>query len=142
MSFDLEIINGDLQIKSDGTVRVVSDTLKLRQDILKIITTALGSNKFHSWYGCAISDSLIGRNYPDNLLFSEIQTSILQSLQRLKELQISQSSAQNVSLAEMIAEIERVEIQRNPIDLRQVNIVVVVWTKRLTKIEEVFTVMS
>lgn len=142
MSFDLEITNGDLSIKADGTMRTVTDTPKLRQDILKIILTTLGSNKFHPWYGCSVSNSAIGRNYPDNLLFSEIQTSIKQSLDRLKTLQMAQASGQTVSLAEMIAEVESVEVERNLADPRQLNIRVNVWTKRLTKVEELFTIIS
>lgn len=142
MSFDLEILNSDLNIKSDGTVRIVSDTPKLRQDILKIIVTSLGSNKFHPWYGCAISDSLIGSAYPDNLIFSEIRTSIYQSLDRLKTLQSAQASGQVVSLAEMIAEIDTIEVERNLSDPRQINVRVVVWSKRLTKVEELFTLIS
>lgn len=142
MSFDLELINGDLQIKADGSLRTITDTPKLRQDILKIILTTLGSNQFHPWYGCSISNSSIGRNYPDGLLFSDIQTSIKQSLDRLKTLQMSQASGQSVSLAEMISEVESVEVERNPADPRQINIRVNVWTKRLTKIEELFTIIS
>jgi phage baseplate assembly protein W len=142
MSFDLEIIDGDLQIKADGSMRIVTDTPKLRQDLLKIVLTGLGSNKFHPWYGCSVTDSSIGSSYPDNLLFSDIQTSIMQSLDRLKTLQMSQASAQSVSLAEMIAQVEGVEVERNPADPRQINIRISIWTKRLTKIEEVFTIIS
>lgn len=142
MSFDLEIINGDLKIKVDGTVKTITDTTKLRQDILKIIMTALGSNKFHTWYGCSISASSIGSAYPDNLLFSDIQTSIVQSLERLKTLQLSQASGQQVSLAEIISNVESVQVERNPIDLRQVNVRVVVLSKRLGRVEEIFTIVS
>jgi phage baseplate assembly protein W len=143
MSFDIQITDsGDLQVKADGTMRTVTDTPKLRQDILKIILTSLGSNKFHPWYGCAVSNSSIGQSYPDNLRFSDMQTSIKQSLDRLKTLQMSQATGQSVSLAELIAEVESVEVERNPVDPRQINVRVNVWTKRLTKVEEVFTIIS
>ncbi len=142
MSFDLELIDSDLKIKADGTVRTVTDTPKLRQDVLKIILTSLGSNKFHPWYGCSISENTIGKNLPQNLLEAEITSSIEQSLRNLKTLQQAQISSQQVSLAEQIAEIGRVDVGRNPIDPRQINIIISILTKRLTKIEEVFTVIA
>lgn len=142
MSFDIEIVNSDIKIKADGTVSTVSDTPKLRQDVLKIILTPLGSNKFHPWYGCAVVESIAGRNMPENMVVEEIRTTIGQSLERLKTLQIAQSSGQNVSLAEMISIIGNIESGRNPIDPRQINVLISILTKRLTKIEEIFTVIS
>jgi phage baseplate assembly protein W len=142
MSFDLELLNGDITIKGDGTVRTVSETPKLRQDILKILLTSIGSNQFHPWYGCAITDSVMGRNYAENLMVSAIKTSISQSLDRLKTLQMSQASSQKVSLAEMIAEVVSVDVGRDLQDPRQLNIRVVVLTRRLTQVEEVFTLVS
>jgi len=142
MSFDLEIINNDLKIMSDGSIKTISDTPKLRQDVLKIILTSLGSNKFHPWYGCAVGESSIGKQLPENILEMEIKTSIEQSLEKLKALQSAQASSQRVSLAEMIAEIGEVQVGRNPIDPRQINIIVSILTKRLTKFEEIFTVIT
>jgi phage baseplate assembly protein W len=142
MSFDLELIDGDLKIKADGSLRTVSDTPKLRQDILKIILTSLGSNKFHPWYGCSITDSSIGSAYPDNLLFADVESAIKQSLDRLKTLQKAQSSIQRVTLAEMISSVELVEAERDIVDPRQINIRVVVITKNLSRVEEVFTIVS
>jgi len=142
MSFDLEIVNSDLKIKSDGSIKTITDTAKLRQDILKIILTSLGSNKFHPWYGCAIGESTIGKNLPEDILDMEIKTSIEQSLEKLKTLQSAQASSQRVTLAELIAEIGNIEAGRNPIDPRQVNITVAVLTKRLSNVEEIFTLIS
>jgi phage baseplate assembly protein W len=142
MSFDLELIDGDLSIKADGAARTISETPKLRQDILKVLLTAIGSNKFHPWYGCAVTDSVIGKGYANNLMISAITTSISQSLDRLKTLQMAQASAQKVSLAEMITEVLNVEVGRNPEDPRQLNIRVTVLTRRLTQVEEIFTLIS
>jgi hypothetical protein len=142
MSFDLQIIDDDLSVKPDGNIRTVSDTPKLRQDILKAIVTELGSNKFHPWYGCNINESVIGHNLPMGQLEAEIVSSITETLNRLKTLQQSQAISQRVSLAEMISEIGPIFASRNPIDIRQVNIIVTVYTRQLTKIEEVFTIIS
>jgi len=141
MSFDLALINGDLKIQPDGSIKTVTDTPKLRQDIIKIILTPLGSNKNHLWYGCSISED-IGRNFPDNLQLARIQNYISQSLDRLKALQKSQSTNQRVTLAELINSVGEIHTERDETDPRQMNVVVTVFSKRLAKIEELFTIIS
>lgn len=142
MSFDLALINNDLNLLPDGKVRLVTDTPKLRQDIIKIVLTPLGSVKNHLWYGCSINEDVIGQNLPPMFEESKIQASILQSLERLKALQISQSAMQKVTLAELIDVIGDVHSERDDSDPRNINIVIVVFSKRLAKIEEVFTLTS
>ena len=142
MSFDIEIVDNDIKIKADGTISTLSDTPKLRQDVIKIILTPLSSNKFHPWYGCSVTESIAGRNMPANMVTEEIKTTISQSLDRLKTLQIAQAAGQSVSLAEMISAIGDIQSGRNPIDPRQINVIISVLTKRLTKIEEIFTLIS
>jgi len=142
MSFDLEIVNGDLKIKADRTISTVNDTPKLRQDILKIILIPLGSNKFHPWYGCSINNSISGKVLPDNIISQDIGSSVSQSLERLRALQIAQAADQRVSLAEIISVIENVQSGRNPSDPRQINVFVSVLSKRLSRVEEVFTIIS
>lgn len=142
MSFDLQIINDDLSILPDGKIRTVTDTPKLRQDVLKIIVTALGSNRFHPWYGSSVGSDTIGQNLPPSVVETEIVAAITQSISRLKALQASQVSSQSTSLSELIAELGPVRAERNPIDPRQVNVIVTVLTKQLTKIEEIFTIIA
>ena len=142
MSFDLALINNDLVLQVNGDVRTVTDTPKLRQDILKIILTPLGSIKSHMWYGCSIGEDVIGLGTSDLMYISRIQISISKGLDRLKALQQSQSVNQNVSLAELIDIVAAVDVQRDVSDPRQINVVVTVLSKRLTKIEEIFTIMS
>lgn len=142
MSFDFELVGGDLVINPDGTVKTATDTPKLRQDVLKIILTPLGSNKFHPWYGCSVVSAIVGKQLPDNLMTNEVRTTIAQSLDRLKKLQRSQSTTQKVSLAELINTVGTIRVNRNLADLRQLNVVVTVLTKRLTKVEEIFTIIS
>jgi phage baseplate assembly protein W len=142
MSFDLTLTNNDLSVNADGKIATVTDTPKLRQDILKIILTPLGSMKRHLWYGCAINDSIIGQKLPDSIILSKISSSISQSISRLKTLQISQSSQQKVSLAELIDIFGGVTAERDVSDRRLIKIVVAIVSKRLTKIEEFFTIIS
>jgi phage baseplate assembly protein W len=142
MSFDLQLIDDDLSIKPDGKIRTVTDTPKLRQDILKAIVTELGSNRFHQWYGCNVNEGIIGQNLPMGILEAEIVSSITETLNRIKALQKTQAVSQYVTLSEMISEVGPIFVSRNPADTRQLNIVVTVYTRQLTKIEEVFTIIS
>lgn len=142
MSFDFALIDNDLSIMNNGLVRTVTDTPKLKQDVLKIILTPLGSNRFHRWYGCTVSEDIIGKDIPDNMMRVDIQTSIAQSLDRLKKLQLAQLTTQKVTLAELINVIGEVIAYRAPEDRRQIKIEVTVYTRRMTKIEEVFTLSA
>lgn len=142
MSFDLELINNDLSIKTNGEIRTITDTPKLRQDIIKIILTPLGSVINHPWYGCVVSEDIIGKNLPDHITNSQISAAISQSLDRLKTLQKSQSATQKMSLAEIIDAVGEVFVERDSTDPRKLNIIITVLTKRLTKIEELFTIIS
>jgi len=142
MSFDLELINNDIKISTNGDVRVVTDTPKLRQDVLKIIITPLGSSTINPWYGCSVNDDIIGKNLPELLNDSMIRDSIFQSLENLRTLQKSQMSDQNVSLAEVIKSIIDIHAERDSDDPRKINIVVSILTARLSKIDEVFTLTA
>lgn len=142
MSFDLEIVNSDLKIKSNGTLSTVTDTPKLRQDVIKALTTTLGSNQFHPWYGCSIGSSMIGQNMPDNMIQADLESSVQQTLDKLKSLQQAQQGSQRVTLAEMIASIGDIQAGKNPLDPREILIQVTILSKRLSKIEETFTLTS
>jgi len=141
MSFDLALVEGDLKIQSGGTIKTVTHTSKIKQDVIKIILTALGSNKYHPWYGCAVSDDIVGQNISDDIVFSDIQSSIIQGLERLRTLQISQMTSQSISLAETIGSIGEVNVYRAIEDPRMLIIDVTVYSRRLDKIEETFTVV-
>ena len=140
MSFDLALINSDLSMKPDGTIRTVSRSDKLKQDIVKIILTPVGSIKFHPWYGSAINEGTIGEVLPDSALFQDITSAIQQSLSKLQTLQKSQATGQRVDLSEMLASINDIQIQRKYNDPRQVNVIVVAMSKDFTAVEEIFTI--
>lgn len=141
MSFDLTIINGDLDLLQNGELRTVSNSEKLRQDILKMILTPVGSNKFHPWYGCTVTDDIIGKNLPENIMALDIQTSISDSLERLRVLQTQQISTQSVTLAELINVIGSVNAYRAAEDYRQLKVDVTVFARDLTEINEVFSIV-
>jgi phage baseplate assembly protein W len=139
MSFDFALVNNDLKIQADGSVAVVKDSSKLRQDVVKIILTQLGSNRFHPWYGCSVSDDVIGSELPANMMNVDIRSSVTQSLDRLKTLQLQQLTSQKVSLAELIHIIGDVVAYRSLEDPRHMKLQATVYSKRLTEISEEFT---
>jgi len=142
MSFDLALIESDLKIKADGSIRTFKDTNKLRQDIIKMILTPLGSVKFHQWYGSNINEGTIGNVPADNMLFENINSSISESLGRLQTLQRAQATGQRVTLSELLSVIQSINVQRSINDLRQVQVIVSVLTRGLTKIDEVFAIRA
>lgn len=138
MSFDLALIDGDIKLNSDGTLKTVTDTNKLRQDILKIIVTPIGSNKYHLWYGTNIGPHIIGSAPSDSFMENEISFAIQDSLNRLQKLQRAQASEQDVTLAEMIANINDILSQRSVTDPRLITVYVSVMSKALTRLDEAF----
>jgi phage baseplate assembly protein W len=142
MSFDLALIDSDLSRTPDGTIRTVTRADKLKQDIVKIILTPVGSVKYHPWYGSAIDEGTIGQVLPDSMLFQDITTAIQQSLSRLQTLQRAQASGQKVELSEILASVNDIQIQRKYNDPRQVNVIVVAMAKDFNAVEEIFMISS
>ena len=136
MSFDLKIQDGDLKIGSNGDLQQVRDTNKLVQDILKIISTQIGSNPFFPWYGSPITKSLLGRSF-DYKFVSSIATqqlrSTLETLQKLQKDQIRRN--QIVTPQEQLAAIQKVLVERNIVDPRFYTIVLTVLSKAFSRVE-------
>ena len=139
MSFDLKIENSNLNLNPDGTLQTVYDNSKLGQEIIKGILTPLGSNKFFKWYGSLISARVIGNVLSSSQTQAEIERAVQNTLSNLISLQHAQSRIQYVSAGETIASIQNIFMSRNPEDPRQWEITVAVLTRKLTLVEESFT---
>ena len=139
MSFDLKIENNNLTLNPDGTLQTVRDNAKLAQDIVKGILTPLGSNKFFRWYGSTVSVRTIGQVLDATVTQTEIERSIQDFLSNLISLQKAQTRVQYVSAGEQIAAIRSIAALRDPNDPRQWQILVSVLTRKLTVVEETFT---
>jgi hypothetical protein len=139
MSFDLKVENNDLITNPDGTLQTVRDNAKLAQDIVKGVLTPLGSNKFFRWYGSTVSIRTIGQVLDATITQTEIERSIQDFLSNLISLQKAQARVQYVSAGEQIASIQGVAALRDPNDPRQWQIQVSVLTRKLTVVEETFT---
>lgn len=117
MSFDLRISDGDLVISSSGDLDKVEDTDKLAQDVLKILITPIGGNRFFTWYGSLLASATIGSAMDSMFVRSVVENQIDNSLQVLQRLQRDQqSSDQPVSASELLAAIKQISVERNAID--------------------------
>lgn len=130
MSFDFKIKNGDFSIASNGDVSTVSDVDKLIQDILKILMTEYGTNKFHLWYGSLLSANMIGQSFDTTFVSSFIENQIISSLNILQKLQKEQyGKGQKVTPNELLGAIRNVSVLRDLSDPTKFNIGVNVVTK-------------
>lgn len=140
MSFDLKIENGDISITADGKLNTVSDNNKLRQDIVKILLTKLGENKYHPTYGSSIGAIEIGHVTDESLLELDLSSSAESSIRNLMTLQGSQAKRQYLTPGETIVAILDVSVDRDTIDPRVYNIFISVQTQRLTNLTETISV--
>ena len=140
MSFDLKIKNGDIKISRDGDVDVVIDNEKIRQDIVKILLTKLGENKYHAYYGSSLGALEIGGVPDRELIEGDLSRMAEESISILMRLQSNQSKTQYISPAEAIIDILDVSVSRDVSDPRAYSIGITVLTRKLTKISESVTV--
>jgi hypothetical protein len=141
MSFDLQIVNGDLSIANNGDLAIVEDVQKLIQDILKMCITPAGALAFYPWFGSVMSRGLIGSVYDDRFLTSTSISQLTSSLNNLKALQLEQAkTSQPITPGEHIAAIKSIDVQRSTNDPRYFAVYVSVITKALTKANTSFTV--
>jgi phage baseplate assembly protein W len=138
MSFDLKIVGNDLAMNRDGSVQTVLGNEKLKQDILKAILTARGSNRFHQWYGSVVSERTIGQVLEGGQLEAEVSSAIQETLSTIMALQTAQARVQYVSPGETLAAIKDIYVARDSVDPRQWSITVEVLTRQLTTVEETF----
>ena len=134
MSFDLKIKNGDISIDPEGSVEPVTGNVKLRQDILKILLTDFGSNKFHKSYGSFLGKLKIGEVADDRIISLDIEKSARNALNNLVKLQRSQGRRQGLSAGEIISKVSNISVERDASDPRVYNIVVSVLTQEITEI--------
>lgn len=140
MSFDLALNMGDLKINNDGTIDTVAGNSKLRQDILKILLTEVGSNKFHPKYGSHIGALQIGSSSDNRLISLDLESSARTALENLMSLQRSQSRRQSLSSGEIILDILDVKVTRDTVDPRLYNIFISVLTQELTEVRSSVTI--
>jgi len=140
MSFDLKIEGGDIKLSRDGAVDIVFDNNKLRQDIVKILLTALGENKYHPNYGSEVGSLSIGSIPDPELVESDLRSSVYEAIRKLISLQNSQAKRQFVTPGERIISVLNISVSRDVADPRLYSIFITVQTGAITTITENITV--
>ena len=79
MSFDLKIKNGDIVIDPNGSLSTVFGNSKIRQDIIKILLTRNGENRFHPRYGSDLGALKIGEVSDEKMMELDLQRSVEES---------------------------------------------------------------
>lgn len=142
MSFDLKLFGGDLVIK-DGDFDTVEDSDKLVQDILKLVSTQLGTNPFFPAYGSPIAQGMIGTVFETEFVEDVATQQLRASLERLQDLQRDQiRQNQIVTPEEQIAAIEDVRVSQDRTDPRYYIISLTVISKAFQRIPVQFAVAS
>jgi phage baseplate assembly protein W len=140
MSFDIKITSGDITIGRSGDLETVYDNDKLRQDIIKILLTKLGENKFHPSYGSKVGALEIGFVADQELVELDLQSSVEDAIRYLMRAQQIQQRRQYLTPGEVIVGIKNVLVERDLLDPRMYNIYISVYTKKLTVITETIPV--
>lgn len=140
MSFDIKISGGDISIGSNGDLNTVYDNDKLKQDIIKILLTKMGENRFHSSYGSKVGALEIGYVADKELVELDLKSSVEDAIRYLMRAQQNQQQRQYLTPGEVIAGIKDIKAERDRLDPRMYNIYVSVYTKKLTIITETIPV--
>jgi len=140
MSYDLQVLNGDLVISSTADLATTQGNPKLIQDLLKIAITAAGSNPLQPWYGSLVSKTLIGSYLSSDIVISTAQSQLqnaIENLQNLQNLQVQ--SGQTVTPDEQISFINDISITRSTVDPRLFSVIIMVLSKSFGKVAASFT---
>ena len=142
MSFDLKLLGGNLTIKN-GDFDTVENSDKLVQDILKLVSTQLGSNPFFPAYGSPISQVLVGSVLETEFVEDIATQQLRSSLERLQQLQFEQSKQnQIVTPEEQIAAIEDVRVSQARDDPRYYIVNLTVISKAFQRVPVSFAVAA
>jgi hypothetical protein len=139
MSFDLKITKGDLQIDAAGSIATVSGNQKLRQDIIKILLTSYGDNKYHPGYGSSLGQLEVGST-DFNITEAEIKNTALSAINTLITMQRKQARSQTLSPSETIVSVLDIGVLRDNVDPRLYNLKVSVLTQQLTEVFDNITI--
>lgn len=140
MSFDLKLKNGDIVINK-GALQTVTSQEKLIQDILKIVLTEAGSNKFYPWYGSYLSKALVGSATDKELSFTMAKNQLQNTLESLKKLQQTQANSfQSVDPREQISMISEIKVNQSTQDPRITIVEIHVLDKSMSKTKIGFSV--
>lgn len=134
MSFDLEIVNGDLDFDGQGRATLVRNNNKLIQSILKLISTTTGSDAFAPEYGVSITTDSLGTLTTASITEQQLQAEITEGIEALQAEQEQLSQQQVITPGERIQNIDSVVVEQDAQEPRQFNIFIELTTLERTPI--------
>ena len=100
----------DISYDLQGQAKLVTGTIKLQQEMLKIINDVRGNNLFFLRWGSELHDSIGTKR--DKLTGSKLQVMVRMSLEYLRHLQLSQQEEYgNMTNDEVLLGVESIDIK-------------------------------
>jgi hypothetical protein len=100
----------DISYDLQGHANLITGTMKLQQEMLKIINDVKGNNPFYLRWGCELH-GLIGTKQ-DKLTGSKLQLMVRMSLEYLRHLQLAQQEEyKNMSNDEILLGVESMDVK-------------------------------
>ena len=106
----LRIVN-DISYTKLGKVNMVENEEKLLQEVLKGLSTELGSNQFHDWIGTQLYNLVGSKIYNVEIIKSKMVQEITNYLDKYTEIQNQQSRFQDVTDREAFYKVLSIDIQ-------------------------------
>lgn len=132
MSFDIKVLNGDIEFDGSGNLRTMRNSDKLAQDIIKILNTPVGTSPLNLGYGSPLTTNEVGTIVDVDRVIQQTQSSIAQALEQLVALQALQQAIQPLTDAETLVDFETPVVEQDSEDPRQFNIAVNALSRDLT----------
>jgi len=140
MSFDLKILDGDIDIGSNGDVKSARNYELAKQSLFKILLTPIGENVYHPGYGSNLSFVSDSGTLDAAGTIRMVRDSVYSSISNLIALQQQQQTRQFLSPEERIVSIKNVDVQVDQTDPRLLNIFVEIVTGKLEVSSESVTI--
>lgn len=140
MSFDLLLSGGSIIISQNGDFATATGSTKLKQDIIKFVTTDQGSNKYQPQIGSLVSKRLIGQVLTPENTITILQSSVQEALVSLQKLQKIQAQSQALSPAETLVAVNSIRVQRDSVEPRQLNVILKIMAADGNLVTETLTV--
>ena len=121
-------------------LNIVERNDKIIQDIIKILLTDLGENKFHPYYGSSAGKLDVGSVLDQDFFKTKIEDSVIQAINNLISLQKNRAKFQYITPSETILEVSGVRVNRDTNDPRMWSVFVSVITLELQEISQTVTI--
>jgi phage baseplate assembly protein W len=109
MSYDLKLVNKDIEYAPGGDFSLVRGKDKLKQDIEKILMTRIGTDPGSSQYGSELV-SMLGNRFEQDILQGLAGKTVRIAVNYLQSLQFVQSASQEVTYDEVVGDIEALAV--------------------------------